>query len=91
MPPNRKEEREFGMTIVYDSRKIPPNSEFFEALQILQVGACILLFRRDLLCVVSTKKLRLALHAMSMESSKLIFFTNVASMPATTKVHHNMN
>ncbi|XP_060749924.1 uncharacterized protein si:dkey-65j6.2 isoform X1 [Tachysurus vachellii] len=32
----RMEEREFGMTVVYDSRKIPPHTEFFEALQMVQ-------------------------------------------------------
>ncbi|XP_053096550.1 pleckstrin homology domain-containing family G member 4B isoform X2 [Pangasianodon hypophthalmus] len=32
----RKEERELGMTIVYDSRKIPPHPEFSEALQMVQ-------------------------------------------------------
>ncbi|XP_058265231.1 uncharacterized protein si:dkey-65j6.2 isoform X2 [Hemibagrus wyckioides] len=32
----RKDEREFGMTVVYDSRKIPPHPEFFEALQMVQ-------------------------------------------------------
>ncbi|XP_047663035.1 puratrophin-1 isoform X2 [Tachysurus fulvidraco] len=32
----RAEEREFGMTVVYDSRKIPPHPEFFEALQMVQ-------------------------------------------------------
>ncbi|XP_060793710.1 pleckstrin homology domain-containing family G member 4B isoform X3 [Neoarius graeffei] len=32
----RKEDREFGMTIVYDSRKILPHLEFFEALQMVQ-------------------------------------------------------
>ncbi|XP_053338009.1 pleckstrin homology domain-containing family G member 4B isoform X1 [Clarias gariepinus] len=30
------EERESGMTVVYDSRKIPPHPEFFEALHIVQ-------------------------------------------------------
>ncbi|KAK3547204.1 hypothetical protein QTP86_017573, partial [Hemibagrus guttatus] len=32
----RKDEREFGMMVVYDSRKIPPYPEFFEALQMVQ-------------------------------------------------------
>lgn len=30
------------MTIVYDSRKVHPHAEFFEALQMVQVGACVL-------------------------------------------------
>ncbi|TSL61124.1 Protein-glutamine gamma-glutamyltransferase 2 [Bagarius yarrelli] len=31
-----KEEREFGMTVVYDARKTRPHTEFFEAVQMVQ-------------------------------------------------------
>lgn len=48
---NRKDEREFGMTVVYDSRKILPHPEFFEALQMVQVSACVVQCKREsLMC-----------------------------------------
>ncbi|KAI5096138.1 pleckstrin-like domain-containing family G member 4B isoform X2, partial [Silurus meridionalis] len=32
----RREERGYGMTVVYDGRKVPPHPEFLEALQMVQ-------------------------------------------------------